>query len=126
MEKRNFGRFCIQFNTKEARHLKVVELLESRGRRKAQFIAEAVLCYMEGSKIETSDINPVSLKDKVYAIVEECLREKAVGVDTMPPEAVATPETQPIENTNSISESDEFDPDLLSAVQESISSFRVE
>ncbi len=42
-KKKHCGRFCIQFNLADDRHIQVIELLESKGHRKAQFIAEAVV-----------------------------------------------------------------------------------
>lgn len=41
--KKNCGRFCVQFNLSDPQHRQVIELLERQGRRKAQFIVEAVL-----------------------------------------------------------------------------------
>ena len=41
--KKHTGRFCLQFNLSDPRHLQAIELLERQGRRKAQFIVEAVL-----------------------------------------------------------------------------------
>ena len=42
-EKKNGGRFCVQLNLNDPRHRQVAQLLEEQGRRKAQFIVEAVL-----------------------------------------------------------------------------------
>lgn len=45
-EKKNPGRFTIQFNPNDPKQLSVSELLEQQGRHKAQFITNAVLHYI--------------------------------------------------------------------------------
>lgn len=45
-EKKNPGRFTIQFNPGDPKQLSVSELLEQQGRHKAQFITNAVLHYI--------------------------------------------------------------------------------
>ena len=52
--KKHTGRFCLQFNLGDPRHLQAIELLERQGRRKAQFIVEAVL--REGDSVAVPDI----------------------------------------------------------------------
>ena len=45
-DKKNPGRFTIQFNPGDPKQLSVSELLEQQGRHKAQFITNAVLHYI--------------------------------------------------------------------------------
>jgi len=71
-EKKNYGRFCVQFNPKDARHRQVIELLERQGRRKAQFIVEAVL--REGDAAAVPDI--ANLKRLVESLVKQLLAQQ--------------------------------------------------
>ena len=68
-EKKNAGRFCLQFNLSDPRHLQAIALLEQQSRRKAQFIVEAVL--REGDAPAWPDL--VQLRRQVEAWVEELL-----------------------------------------------------
>ena len=38
-------RFCIRFNLSNPEHLEVVNILSSKGRNAASYIADAILCY---------------------------------------------------------------------------------
>ena len=53
-EKRNPGRFTIQFDLGDPQHGQVAQILEGQGRYKARFIANAVMHYLHCS--ETPDI----------------------------------------------------------------------
>jgi len=53
-EKKNKGRFTLQFNPADPQQLKVAEFLEQQGRHKAQFLTSAVLHYIHCP--ETPDI----------------------------------------------------------------------
>lgn len=53
-EKRNPGRFTIQFDLGDPQHGQVAQILEGQGRYKARFIANAVMHYLYCS--ETPDI----------------------------------------------------------------------
>ena len=46
-EKKKPGRFTLQFNMEDPQQRMVSELLEQQGRHKAQFIASAVLSYIQ-------------------------------------------------------------------------------
>jgi len=130
MDKRNQGRFCIQFNATDARHLQVVDVLESQGRRKAQFITEAVLHYINCN--ETPDIkvqqDPAMFKKTVEAIVREILKKDATPArsdarteETLPP----LMEMDPNDEANFPFDSGgEIDEDLLASIRESMSTMR--
>lgn len=53
-EKKNKGRFTLQFNPADPQQMKAAELLEQQGRHKAQFLTSAVLHYIHCP--ETPDI----------------------------------------------------------------------
>ena len=71
VDKKNAGRFCVQFNPRDPRHQQVIELLERQGRRKAQFIVEAVL--REGNTSAAPDIAQLRLQVECWV---ESLLEK--------------------------------------------------
>ena len=73
-EKKNHGRFCVQFNLSDPRHRQTVEILEQQGRRKAQFIVDMVL----GTAI--TDI--ASLQPLVEPIVKQLLARQPAATAT--------------------------------------------
>jgi hypothetical protein len=73
-DKQNHGRFCVQFNLDDPRHRQVAELLERQGRRKAQFIVEAVL--REGAPIMP---DTAELKRLVEGYVNELMLKQSAG-----------------------------------------------
>lgn len=54
VDKKNSSKSTIQFNSADPMHEQVIALLNQQGRRKAQFIVNAVTHYLNCSK--TSDI----------------------------------------------------------------------
>lgn len=74
-EKKEQNKFTIQFNPADPAHRRVIDILNQQGRRKAQFLVNAVQHYLHCS--ETPDIPqpaPVDtrvLEDIVRRIVEE-------------------------------------------------------
>ena len=80
-DKKNAGRFCVQFNLNDPRHRQVIELLEQQGRRKAQFIVEAVL--RDGDAPAGPDM--AQLKRQVEAWVRELLSQQTV-IDNVAPD----------------------------------------
>lgn len=57
-EKKQPGRFTIQFSMDDPQQRKAVYILEEKGRRKAQFITNAVLYYLERSNAEKATAAP--------------------------------------------------------------------
>lgn len=128
MDKRNLGRFCIQFNTADARHLQVIELLEAQGRRKAQYLSEAVLHYINCKETPdmTAQVEPSAalFKKQVESIVWEILRQNR-NVDMK--EETAAPEMNmelPVKDFASEYPMADRDEDLFASIRESISALR--
>jgi len=127
MDKRNLGRFCIQFNTVDARHLQVIELLESQGRRKAQYISEAILHYANCSETPNIQVKNdiAALKPMIEAVVRQLLKnEKQQSENTDEYETPFLQEDIPGETIELSDLEGSVDPDLLVSMRESISSFR--
>lgn len=76
-QKKDVGKFTIQFNPVDPCHQRVIELLNSQGRRKAQFIANAITHYIHCS--QTPDIPQdisYDIKDMVVEAVNQYMRNK--------------------------------------------------
>lgn len=102
-EKKDQFKFTIQFSPGDPHHRQVTELLNGQGRRKAQFIVNAVLHYLNCK--ETPDISAPAPLD--YATIEKVVlqvlerrlshQESDMGEQTPP-----SREQQPIYKSNSI------------------------
>ena len=127
-DKKHWGRFTLQFKPANPQHLKVIELLESKGRRKAKFIVEAVLCFIgETQKQENPiDINCDMLKSMVSEIVREYMKQDSADSNIPLANKTAVPEESipPDINDNPALDIEDTDADLLAAVRESMASFR--
>ena len=64
-EKKQPGRFTIQFNMEDPQQKTVSELLEQHGRHKAQFITSAVLQYMQPAMPNEINSDPPALDQEL-------------------------------------------------------------
>lgn len=67
------GRFTIQFNMGDPQQRTVAELLEPQGRRKAQFLTSAVLCYVQepqGQGGASGEINEAVLEQMMLSVLK--------------------------------------------------------
>lgn len=129
MDKRHIGRFCIQFSSADSRHLQVVELLEAQGRRKAQFIADAVLHYINCKESPDTDTRPepdaAMFKARVAAIVREIMRQEQSVRPIAESDASDAAVKLPVADVISADVRGEvLDEDLFASIRESISTLR--
>lgn len=123
VEKKDLCRFTVQFNASDPCHQQTVDILNQQGRRKAQFIVNAVMHYLHCP--ETPDIPQPILADT--ALIESIVRRILSESLTVPdPQVVPKPERK-IRSSKSI----QFDQaaDLLgeegmAAIASSLASFR--
>lgn len=89
------GRFTIQFNLEDPRQRSAAELLDRQGRRKAQFLTEAVLSYVQAPAPKRAAALPgldeKTLERMVLAILEKHAQaidagQAGAGTETAPPE----------------------------------------
>lgn len=122
-EKKEQNKFTIQFNPADPAHRQVTDILNQQGRRKAQFLVNAVQHYLHCS--ETPDIPqavPVDtriIEDIVRRIMEE--QNKSVPAIREPINAQISRKTESIhydEATELLGE------DGLAAIANSIAAFR--
>ena len=78
MGKKDEYRFTIQFSPTDSRHRPVVEILNRQGRRKAQYLVNAVLCYENGPEAATSNQSSSVNYQMIEAIVNQILTERNV------------------------------------------------
>lgn len=81
MEKKDRERFSIKFNKNDPSHQAVIDILEHQGtRRKAQFIVNAVLHYINCTEIQDIPIRPQAVQpvDKVYidSVIREIMKQQ--------------------------------------------------
>lgn len=125
-DKKNPGRFTIQFNHGDPKQQSVAELLEQQGRHKAQFITNAVLHYINCP--ETPEAAPPQTVDKalIEKLVLEIL-ERQGSKAIMPVENLQVQEqSAPEVNSEIPSELEKlFGKDGLSAITSTLSAFQM-
>lgn len=91
MEKKDRGRFSIKFNENDPAHQMVIDILERQGsRKKAQFIVNAVLHYVNCTKVPDISVFPVPAdKEYIETIIRDILKNqekdnKKVSANTTP------------------------------------------
>lgn len=94
-EKKNPGRFTIQFNPGDPKQLSVSELLEQQGRHKAQFITNAVLHYIHCP--ETPEIPEPQTIDRnlLEQLVMDILKRQSGEVHNAPRNEEPVPVFEP-------------------------------
>lgn len=76
-DKKDRDRFSIKFNLNDPLHEKAVRLLEQQGaRRKAQFIANAILHYVSCPETPELEVGQSADRSYVEAMVMEILRQQ--------------------------------------------------
>lgn len=121
-EKKNKGRFTIQFNSADPQQQKAVELLEQQGRHKAQFLTSVILHYIHCEA--TPDITqaiPLTNEELEKHVVEILRRLSAeqLKADNVEDFSVDTDTSQKTESElESI-----FGPEVSSAISNTLSAF---
>ena len=110
-EKKEQNKFTIQFNIADPSHRQIVDILNQQGRRKAQFIVNAVQHYLHCS--ETPEIPQAAPADiqLIEKIVQQIL-EKQQGLPQR--ETLPAPKPVPVETSENLSFNDEV-VDMLGA-----------
>lgn len=125
-DKKSPGRFTLKFNIEDPKQLAAISILNRQGRTKAQFIADAVLHYMncpESPAIER--LPPQMDEERIKQIVYSLLREQ-----THPKDQVLTPEAQggavsekSTQATLTMDGDGPFDEKQLAAIAKTMASF---
>jgi len=124
-EKKKPGRFTIQFNMEDPQQRRVSELLEQQGRRKAQFLTCAVLCYVQQPETQeqaglSPTIDEAALERALVSVLEKhpqirtTLSDVPLEPATIPAQTV--PDTEPW--------NDAMGADALAAISETLSALQ--
>lgn len=82
-DKKDPGKFTVRFNVHDPQHQTVVALLNRQGRNKAQFLASAVLHYInckETPNLQTPPIDPETLEKTIVSILEKRTNKSAAAM----------------------------------------------
>lgn len=123
-EKKTSSRFCIQFNDKDSHHLQVMEILNAQGRHKAQYIAAAVLHYINCRETPAAPQDDAALRQAVESMVVEFLKKQNTfpevqnhPVEDKIPKKVRQSSEIGMDNS-------ELDANTMDAIRDSITAFR--
>lgn len=121
-QKKDICRFTIQFNPADPCHQKVIELLNSQGRSKAQFIANAVTHYMHCSQTPEipQNVSAYNIKDMIVEAVNQYMSNKEKNE-----RGKGAEQTKIQNNSGSISYDDlPFDENDMKAIADTITMFK--
>lgn len=82
-DKKDPGKFTVRFNIHDPQHQTVVALLNQQGRNKAQFLASAVLHYInckETPNLQVPPVDPETLEKIIVSILEKRTNKSAAAV----------------------------------------------
>lgn len=122
-EKKDLCRFTVQFNASDPCHQQTVDILNQQGRRKAQFIVNAVMHYLHCP--ETPDIPQPIPADT--ALIESIVRRILSESLTVPDSHVVPKPERTIRSSKSIQfdqAADLLGEDGMAAIASSLASFR--
>ena len=126
-EKKSSARFSIQFNEHDSRHLQVMAILNAQGRHKAQYIANAILHYINCNNTPAIPQDDAALRQAVEAMVAEILtkrdhplhagQEPASGTDAAPKRKIRQSSDIGLDHTA-------LDAATIDAINDSLAAFR--
>ena len=122
-EKKERCKFTIQFNPADPSHQQTVEILNQQGRRKAQFLVNAVMHYLHCSEsLEIPQVAPTNT-DAIEVIVRRILQEQNTSAPTTPDTSKIKRERH-AENIQYEDAADMIGEDGLAAIRNTMALFR--
>lgn len=122
-EKKDRCKFTIQFSPADPAHQRTVDILNQQGRRKAQFLVNAVMHYLHCSETpEIPQATPINT-EAIEIVVRRILQEKSA----FPPEPQDTPRARRERHTENMQYKDAADmlgEDGLAAIRNTMAVFR--
>lgn len=120
-QKKDICRFTIQFNPADPCHQKVIELLNSQGRSKAQFIANAITHYIHCPQTPNIPQNiSYNIKDIIIEAVNQYMSNKEKNDRSKGTEQIKTQK-----NSESMSYDNlPFDENDMKTISDTISMFK--
>lgn len=125
-DKKDPGRFTLHFNIEEPRQGAVVNILNRQGRKKAQFITDAILHYMNWPESPSVETSPAQVdEERVKQIVRSLLQEQTSH--TPQPPAPSPAEglnlTEDIPSADTVTGAGPFGEQELAAIAKTIAAF---
>lgn len=122
-EKKDLYKFTIQFNPGDPSHRQTADLLNQQGRRKAQFLVNAVLHYIYCK--ETPDIPQAAPMDTelIEAVVRRIMKEQSNPAKQEPAKSVSPPKKAP-EDIRFDEAAETLGADGLAAIVNTMTMFR--
>lgn len=124
-EKKKQCRFTLQFSETDPQHQKVAKILNRQGRRKAQYIVNAVLSYEHGMGEDANKEKIPTDFNRLEAVVNQILKEKLSALRQQENNTASPSER--LHKTEEIPSMDRFlndSEDGLAAITNSIAAFR--
>lgn len=123
-EKKDPSKFTIGFNRQDPQHRIVIDLINQQGRRKAQFIVNAVLHYIHCT--ETPDIpQPVPVDSKmIEEIVLRILQQRTAAGPTPEPKQTTTKRPTKSESVHMDEMEDLLGKEGMSTIVNTLAAFR--
>lgn len=122
-EKKELYKFTIQFNPADPSHRQTAEILNQQGRRKAQFLVNAVTHYLHCPETpEIPQAAPLNT-DAIEVIVRRILQEQKVSESTTPETPKVRRDLQS-ENLQFEKATDMLGEDGLAAIRNTMAVFR--
>lgn len=118
-------KFTIQFNPADPTHLQTAALLNRQGRRKAQFLVNAVMHYIHCSQTPDIPQEPPLDTKLIETVVRQILKEQQIMPPAPEPEQQSAPILPPADNDLHYAEGAEtLGEDGLAAIANTMAMFR--
>ena len=118
-------KFTIQFNPADPTHLQTADLLNRQGRRKAQFLVNAVMHYIHCSQTPDIPQEPPLDTKLIETVVRQILKEQQIMPPAPEPEQQSAPILPPADNDLHYAEAAEtLAEDGLAAIANTMAMFR--
>lgn len=124
-EKKQPGRFTLQFNMEDPQQKTVSELLEQQGRHKAQFITSAVLQYMQPAIPKEDDGDPPTIdKELLMRILLSIVDKYPQFAPASPCGTVHTTKPSPQISSDTKGWNGTMGDDAMMAISETLAAFQ--
>ena len=118
-------KFTIQFNPADPTHLQTAALLNRQGRRKAQFLVNAVMHYIHCSQTPDIPQEPPLDTKLIETVVRQILKEQQIMPPALEPEQQSAPILPPADNDLRYAEAAEtLGENGLAAIANTMAMFR--
>lgn len=125
-DKKSPGRFTLNFNVEDPKQLAAVNILNRQGRTKAQFIADAILHYINCPENPAVDFSPPRMdEERIRQIVRSLLQEQASPRFQAPPPSTQGEPAQAEDPPASVHIAGDtpFDENQLAAIAKTMAAF---